>query len=147
MQQRTGALLALLASTALIASCSRSPTAESICHQLEKEQIAEACREGAPPNFSVPRHGAQWTFMLAEGKETVDPILGKIPKPSGGIIEFESVADRDVAVEYVNGQNKVLPFFPFVHRLEKPPMLVLMPKHETSARTKGLLERLYGYDR
>jgi hypothetical protein len=81
-------------------------------------------------------HGAaSWgsvDFRIAAAEERPDPVLGKLPRPSGVIVQFESIPDRDEGVDYVNGANSVLPVFPFVHRLEKPPMLVLMPGHEDS---------------
>lgn len=130
-----------------VLGCNREPTAESVCHALEKEKIAEACQEGPVPNFIVPRYKSQWTFKMAALSETTDPVLGKLPKPSGGILQFESVDDRDVAVRRLAGANSVLPIFPFTHRLEKPPMLVVMPKHEESLTSKSTLERLFGYDK
>lgn len=129
----------------LVASCKRQPTPESICQTLQREKIAEDCKEGPVPVFDVPRHGAQWTFRMAELKESVDPVLGKMPKPSGGIIQFDSIDDRDVAVQRLNGANSVLPVLPFIHKLENPPMVVVMPKHDGALRSQGVLERLYGY--
>lgn len=137
----------LIASVALghLSGCNRQRTSEVVCRALEQEKIAEGCKEGAHPLFAVPRHGSQWTFAVAGTKETFDPILGKGPKPSGVIIEFASARDRDVAVDYLNGMNSALPVLPFVHKLAKPWMLVLLPKHDESLRTQSTLERLYGY--
>ena len=133
--------------SSVLAGCNRETTAEDVCHALEKEKIAESCEEGAVPNFIVPRYKSQWTFKMAALSETTDPVFGKLPKPSGGVIQFESLDDRDVAVRRLAGANSVLPILPFVHKLEKPPMLVVMPKHDDSLVSKGLLERLYGYDK
>jgi len=130
-----------------LAGCNREPTAEGVCRSLEQEKIAEECADGPAPTFSVPRYKSQWTFKMAELSETTDPILGKMPKPSGVVIQFESVDDRDVAVRRLAGANSVLPVLPFVHKLDKPPMLVLMPRHDESLRSKGVLERLYGYSK
>ena len=147
MQKVSNKVMAVALLGASLIACNRQPTPEAICRSLEQEKIAEGCKEGADPSFTVPRHGSQWTFMMAELSERVDPVFGKAPKPSGVIIQFESLKDRDVAVEYANGMNAVLPFFPFIHKLENPPMLVLMPQHEGSLRSRGVLDRLYGYSR
>lgn len=131
----------------VLMGCNREPTAEAVCHALEREKIAEACQAGPVPNFIVPRYKSQWTFDLAALPERTDPVLGKMPKPSGGILQFESLEDRDVAVRRLAGANSVLPIYPFVHKLEKPPMIVVMPKHDDSLASKAVLERLYGYDK
>src|SRR6478609_584259 len=147
MQKVANRVMAMALLGASLSACNRQPTPEAICRSLEQEKIAEGCKEGADPLFTVARHGSQWTFMMAELSERVDPVLGKVPKPSGVIVQFESLKDRDVAIEYANGMNSVLPVLPFMHKLETPPMLVLMPKDDGSLRSRGVLDRLYGYSR
>jgi hypothetical protein len=139
--------MSVLVAVLVAVGCNRGPTAEGVCRSLEQEKIAEACVEGPTPTFDVPRYTSQWTFKMAELSETTDPVLGKLPKPSGGVIQFESLEDRDVAARRLAGANSVLPVLPFVHKLEKPPMLVVMPKHEGALRSSGVLERLYGYNK
>ena len=120
----------------VIVGCTRGPTPESTCRELERAKLASGCTAGSTVHTeSVP--GTQWHFKLMNATTENDGVIVGFNNASEADAAYESVVKSDALAnsfqtgfDQLHGKESdgaMHPVLPWRFAMNKPWTLILMP--------------------